>query len=229
MPVIAMGNICKKYEMDLGVTTYSLKSIDMTVEAGEFVAIMGPSGSGKSTLMNLLGTLDRPSGGEYLLNGEDINEHNDAELAQLRNRTIGFVFQEFNLLQRRTIIDNIALPLFYGGENHRERTRRAEYYLEQVGLTSHRNYFPNQLSGGQRQRIAIARALAGEPSLILAAEPTGNLDSRTSKDIMDIFTRLNQEDGITIILVTHEEDVAQYAERLVQVKDGEIVYDGPRF
>ncbi len=226
--VIAMQDICKDYTLGSGVTTPVLKSINLIVEPGEFVAIMGSSGSGKSTLMNLLGTLDRPTSGLYLLDGEDINEYDDAALAHLRNQTIGFVFQGFNLLPRRSIVDNIALPLFYGGEERKERVRRAEHYLNQVGLSSHRNYLPGQLSGGQQQRIAIARALAGEPTLILADEPTGNLDSHTSKEIMEIFSALNKE-GITIVLVTHEMDIACCAKRLVQLKDGKIVYDGPMY
>lgn len=221
-----MGGICKQYALPSGVTTDVLKSVDLFIETGEFVSIMGPSGSGKSTLMNLLGTLDRPTKGAYHLDDEDISEFDDAALAQIRNSTIGFVFQGFNLLPRRSIIDNIALPLFYAGETHKESIRRAEHYLKQVGLSTHRDYFPNQLSGGQQQRIAIARALAGEPKLILADEPTGNLDSKTSEEIMELFTQLNRE-GITIILVTHEESVARYGKRLVQLKDGEIVYDGP--
>jgi putative ABC transport system ATP-binding protein len=227
-PVIAMEDICKNYATGLGVETPVLKSVELSIEPGEFVSIMGPSGSGKSTLMNLLGTLDRASSGLYLLDDEDVSEHDDADLAHIRNRTIGFVFQGFNLLPRRTIIDNIALPLFYAGEPHKTRIERAEHYLNMVGLTSHRNYFPNQLSGGQQQRIAIARALCGEPKLLLADEPTGNLDSKTSDDIMDLFSDLNKE-GMTVILVTHEQDVARYGKRLIQLKDGEVIYDGPMY
>jgi putative ABC transport system ATP-binding protein len=226
--VIAMENICKHYETGQGVITPVLKSVDLTIEPGEFVSIMGPSGSGKSTLMNLLGTLDRPSSGLYLLDDEDITNYDDNALAQIRNRTIGFVFQGFNLLPRRTIVDNIALPLFYAGEERAERIKRAEHYLNMVGLSSHRDYIPSQLSGGQQQRIAIARALCGEPKLLLADEPTGNLDSKTSKEIMELFTSLNKE-GMTVILVTHEQDVARYGKRLVQIKDGEVIYDGPMY
>lgn len=226
--VISMESICKQYEPSPGVTVPVLKSLDMMIEPGEFVSIMGPSGSGKSTLMNILGALDLASSGIYLLDGVDIGTLNDAELAAIRNRTIGFVFQGFNLLPRRTIIDNIALPLLYADETLEERIRRAEHYLDMVGLSTHRNYHPTQLSGGQQQRIAIARALAGEPKIIMADEPTGNLDSQTSKDIMKLFEELNKE-GITIILVTHEQDVARYGKRLVQLKDGEIIYDGPMY
>jgi putative ABC transport system ATP-binding protein len=226
--VIAMDSISKHYEPSPGVITPVLHSIDLFIEPGEFVSIMGPSGSGKSTLMNLLGTLDRPSKGTYLLDGEDISSYNDSELAHIRNRTLGFVFQGFNLLPRRTLIDNIALPLFYAGESKEERARRAEHYLSVVGLSSHRTYTPTQLSGGQQQRIAIARALAGEPKILLADEPTGNLDSATGKEIMQLFTDLNKE-GMTIILVTHDQDIAKYGKRLVQLKDGDIIYDGPMF
>jgi putative ABC transport system ATP-binding protein len=226
--VIAMEGIEKHYTLSTGVTTPILKSVDLTVEPGEFVSIMGPSGSGKSTLMNLLGTLDKATGGTYLLDGDNVGDYDDDALARIRNRTIGFVFQGFNLLSRRTIIDNIALPLFYAGETHAERLKRAEHYLDMVGLGTHRNYYPAQLSGGQQQRIAIARALCGEPKLILADEPTGNLDSKTSKEIMELFAALSSE-GITIILVTHEQDVARYGKRLVQLKDGEVIYDGPMY
>lgn len=224
--VIAMDRISKHYEPSPGVITPVLKSLDLFIGQGEFVSIMGPSGSGKSTLMNLLGTLDRPSGGTYLLDGVDVGAHTDDELAHIRNRTLGFVFQGFNLLPRRTLIDNIAMPLFYSGEKKEERVRRAEHYLNVVGLSSHRKYTPTQLSGGQQQRIAIARALAGEPKILLADEPTGNLDSVTGKDIMSLFTSLNKE-GMTVILVTHDQEVARYGRRIVQLKDGEIIYDGP--
>lgn len=226
--VIAMEEVGKHYELGSGVMTPVLKSIDLLIEAGEFVSIMGPSGSGKSTLMNILGTLDRPSSGVYLLDGENVGELTDDQLALIRNRTLGFVFQGFNLLPRRSVIDNIMLPLIYAGESREECVRRSEHYLSVVGLSSHRDYLPTQLSGGQQQRIAIARALAGEPKIILADEPTGNLDSATSNDIMDLFTALNKE-GITIVLVTHEQDIARYGKRLVQMKDGEIIYDGPMY
>jgi putative ABC transport system ATP-binding protein len=226
--VIAMQGICKDYALASGITTRVLKSVELAVEPGEFVAIMGPSGSGKSTLMNLLGTLDRPTAGQYVLDGEEVGSLDDVSLARIRNQTIGFVFQGFNLLPRRSVLDNIALPLLYGGEERRERLRRAEHYLEQVGLSDWRGHYPSQLSGGQQQRIAIARALAGEPKLLLADEPTGNLDSQTGKEIMALFSALHRE-GITIILVTHQEEVARYAQRLIHLKDGEIVYDGPMY
>jgi len=227
-PIIRMESICKDYAQAAGEKTRILKSLDLLIEPGEFVAIMGPSGSGKSTLMNLLGTLDRPTSGTYELIGENINDYNERGLAEIRNKTIGFVFQGFNLLPRRSIIENIALPLRYAGMNGKESLAQAELFLAKVGLTSHRDYLPTQLSGGQQQRVAIARALAGHPKLILADEPTGNLDSKTGKEIMQLFTELN-ESGITIILITHEQDIARYAERLVQVKDGEIIYDGPMY
>jgi len=226
--LIAMEGICKDYRLDSGEVTPVLKSIELFIEPGEFVAIMGPSGSGKTSLMNIIGTLDLPTSGVYHLDDEDIHGYDDTSLARVRNRVIGFVFQGFNLLPRRTILDNITLPLLYGNESHRERLARAENYLHQVGLAKYRNYLPGQLSGGQQQCIAIARALCGEPKIILADEPTGNLDSHTSDEIMQILTELNRE-GITIILVTHEQDVAKYASRLVTLKDGKIVYDGPMF
>jgi putative ABC transport system ATP-binding protein len=228
MAVVAMEGIWKEYRLGSGTVVPILKGINLEIDAGEFVSIMGPSGSGKSTLMNLLGTLDRPSRGVYLLDDEDTSKFNEAQLAKLRNSTIGFVFQGFNLLPRRTIVDNIALPLLYGGEERKERLRRAEHYLGEVGLSKYRNYRPDQLSGGQQQRIAIARALCGEPKLLLADEPTGNLDTQTSIEIMGLFKTLNEE-GITIILVTHEQDIASYGQRLVHVKDGDIIYNGPMY
>lgn len=226
--VIRMEAICKHYELSGGIVTPVLKSVDLAISEGEFVAIMGPSGSGKSTLMNLLGLLDRPSSGSYRLVDQLTEEQSEDELASTRNRYIGFVFQGFNLLPRRSIIDNIALPLFYAGIPKEDRIERAEHFLEKVGLSTHRDYVPQQLSGGQQQRIAIARALAMEPKLILADEPTGNLDSVTSREIMKLFSDLNEQ-GITIVLVTHEENVSRSAKRLVQIKDGEIIYDGPMY
>jgi putative ABC transport system ATP-binding protein len=226
--VIAIENLSKDYVLASGVRVPVLKDIELFIDPGEFVAIMGSSGSGKSTLMNILGTLDRPSSGLYLLDEEDVSRLDDIALSRLRNQTIGFVFQGFNLLPRRTLIDNISLPLFYGGESRAIRRDRAAHYLGQMGLDRYRDYLPGQLSGGQQQRVAIARALAGEPKLILADEPTGALDSNTTKEIMDILGQLHRE-GMTIVMVTHEEDVARHAERLVQIKDGGIVYDGPMF
>jgi putative ABC transport system ATP-binding protein len=228
MDLIAMDGISKEYSTRDGATTRVLKSIELFVEPGEFLSIMGPSGSGKSTLVNLLGTLDRPTEGVYLLDGQDTRDCDDAALAHVRNRTIGFVFQGFNLLARRTLVDNVALPLVYGGEDRKEQQRRAEYYLEQVGLAAHRSRFPSELSGGQQQRVAIARALIGEPKILLADEPTGALDSQTSKEIMALLCALNKE-GITIILITHDVDIANYGQRLVQLKDGVIIYDGPKY
>lgn len=203
-----------------------LHDIGLSIGAGEFVAIMGPSGSGKSTFMNILGCLDTPSSGRYFLNGRDVSTLASDELASLRNATIGFVFQGFNLLKRASALENVALPLLYADIGVAERTVRALALLEQMGLDARRDARPNELSGGQQQRVAIARALANTPQIILADEPTGNLDSHTSQDIMAIFSRLNQERGITIVLVTHEADIARYAKRLVRFVDGKIVHDG---
>jgi putative ABC transport system ATP-binding protein len=198
--------------------------VTLDIAAGEFVAIMGPSGSGKSTFMNILGCLDKPSAGRYLLDGGDIENMGKDELALLRNRTIGFVFQGYNLLQRMSLLDNVALPLIYCGEEHRERDQRAQELLAKVGLADKAASLPSQISGGQQQRVAIARALINRPRLILADEPTGNLDSHTSEEIMKLFEELNRE-GITIVLVTHEEDIAHHAKRQVRFLDGRIVSD----
>ncbi|TCS73085.1 putative ABC transport system ATP-binding protein [Sulfuritortus calidifontis] len=203
-----------------------LHGIDLAIEAGEFVAIMGPSGSGKSTFMNILGCLDVPSHGRYLLDGRDVSALSADELATVRNRSIGFVFQGFNLLKRVSALDNVALPLLYAGVGRAERRRRAEELLRSTGLEAHADSLPNQMSGGQQQRVAIARALINRPPLILADEPTGNLDSYTSHEIMDLLARLNREQGITIVLVTHEHDIARYGRRLVRFVDGRIVEDG---
>ena len=200
-----------------------LKDISLTIEDGEFVAIMGPSGSGKSTLMHIIGFLDRPTAGTYYLNGREINHMNENELAHIRNETIGFVFQQFHLLPRFTAIKNVELPLIYAGVKKRERLERAREALEKVGLAAFTDYLPNTLSGGQRQRVAIARAIVNHPQIILADEPTGALDSKTSAQIMELFTKLNREEGTTILVVTHERDVAAYADRIVFVKDGEIL------
>lgn len=227
MSVIEIKNVCKTYYMDGGMKQNVLKGVNLTVEKGEFVAIMGPSGSGKSTFMNILGCLDRPTSGKYILGGKQVSGMNDDELAHIRNRMIGFVFQGFNLLMRRTLTDNVALPLIYDNRlKKEEEIARSKEMLKLVGLGRFSDRFPNQISGGMQQRVAIARALVNNPEMILADEPTGNLDSKTSDEIMLFFQQLNAEQGITIVLVTHEPDVAQYAKRLVRIVDGNIEYDG---
>lgn len=225
--VIEIKDICKTYFMAGGMKQDVLKNVRMTVEEGDFVAIMGPSGAGKSTFMNILGCLDRPTSGSYLLGGKEVSAMNDNELAHIRNKMIGFVFQGFNLLMRRTLTDNVALPLIYANDTSKEeRNKRAVEKLELVGLKGFTDRYPNQISGGMQQRVAIARALINNPEMILADEPTGNLDSKTSDEIMLFLQQLNREQGITIVLVTHEPDIAQYARRLVRVVDGRIAYDG---
>jgi putative ABC transport system ATP-binding protein len=227
MPVISVRNLVKTYTVG-EVIVRALRGADLDVEAGEFVAVTGPSGSGKSTLMHILGCLDRPTSGQYLLDGKDVSRMSKDELAAIRNRKIGFVFQGFNLLSRTTALDNVELPLLYNGGSRlksTERHRRAMASLEAVGLADRSHHYPNQLSGGQQQRVAIARALINEPSIILADEPTGNLDTRTSIEVMGIFQRLNKERGITIILITHEVDIAEYGTRLVRFRDGRIQLD----
>ena len=201
-----------------------LKGIDLTINKGEYVALMGPSGSGKSTLMNLLGCLDTPTSGSYILNGKDVSKMPDDELAEIRNKEIGFVFQTFNLLPRTTALDNVALPMVYAGYKKPERNTRATEVLTQVGLADRMDHKPNQLSGGQRQRVAVARALVNRPSIILADEPTGNLDSKTSVEIMGLFNEIHAN-GNTVILVTHEEDIAAYAHRVIRLRDGIIESD----
>lgn len=223
--VIRVEHLYKAYVTPVGPFPV-LKDVNLTVEAGEFVAVMGPSGSGKSTFMNILGCLDRASEGHYHLAGRSVEERSPDELAALRNRTIGFVFQGFNLLPRMTLQDNVALPLVYAGVELGERRRRARELLDKVGLGKYAESLPNRISGGQQQRVAIARALVNKPALILADEPTGNLDSHTSHEIMALFDELNRE-GITIVLVTHEQDIAQHAKRQVRFLDGQIVHDGP--
>ena len=225
-PVIHIERLYKEYQTDAGPVPV-LKDVAVTVMPGEFIAIMGPSGSGKSTFMNILGCLDVATSGSYLLNGRDVNTQSRDELAHLRNQVIGFVFQGFNLLPRASLEDNVALPLIYSGTPRTGRMARANEMLEKVGLGSYRRSRPNQISGGQQQRVAIARALVNHPKLILADEPTGNLDTHTSEEIMALFTELNERDGITIVLVTHESDIAARARRLVRLSDGRIVYDGP--
>jgi putative ABC transport system ATP-binding protein len=205
-------------------TVKVLKGIDLNIEKNEYVALMGPSGSGKSTLMNLLGCLDTPTGGEYWLNGKDVSKMSDNELAEVRNTEIGFVFQTFNLLPRSTALENVSLPMVYAGKSNSERVSRATDVLEQVGLSDRMDHRPNQLSGGQRQRVAVARALVNKPSIILADEPTGNLDSKTSVEIMNLFKEIHAL-GNTVILVTHEEEIAQYAKRIIRLRDGIIESD----
>jgi putative ABC transport system ATP-binding protein len=203
---------------------YVLKGIDLEIKKGEYVALMGPSGSGKSTLMNILGCLDTPTSGTYILNGKHVSEMQDDELAGIRNKEIGFVFQTFNLMPRTTALDNVALPMVYAGFSKSERIERATEVLKQVGLDDRMDHKPNQLSGGQRQRVAVARALVNKPSIILADEPTGNLDSKTSVEIMNLFNEIHAN-GNTVILVTHEEDIAAYAHRIIRLRDGIIESD----
>ncbi len=224
--LVALTGVKKSY-FNGRVETPVLHGIDLIMAPGDFVAIMGQSGSGKSTLMNILGCLDKPTAGAYHLNGQAVDAMDRAELAGLRNRTLGFVFQSFNLLSRMTLIDNVALPLLYSRVPRAQARERAQAQLEKVGLGKFSTRQPNQLSGGQQQRAAIARALVADPPLILADEPTGNLDTRTSNDIMSLLTTLNRERGQSIILVTHEPDIAAHAKRLVRLKDGLVLYDGP--
>ncbi len=226
-PVIQIAGLKKEYLTAAGPVP-ALKEINLTIDPGEFVAVMGPSGSGKSTFMNILGCLDVPTGGTYNLNGTDVRSLTKDQLADLRNKVIGFVFQGFNLLPRANLLENVGLPLIYAGiRNRHEREQKASEMLEKVGLGKYGRSMPNQISGGQQQRVAIARALINNPRLILADEPTGNLDTKTSQEIMDIFTELNQNQGITIVLVTHESDIAKYAKRLVRFRDGLLIHDGP--
>ena len=225
--MIRVENLGKQYETAAPDTPPALDQVSVNISAGEFVAIMGPSGSGKSTFMNLLGCLDVPTSGAYYLHGRNVAELSLNELADVRNSQLGFVFQGFNLLKRVTALDNVALPLLYAGVGKRKRRERAQELLTQIGLGKYGQSLPNRMSGGQQQRVAIARALANSPKVILADEPTGNLDSETSNEIMGVLSRLNREQGITIILVTHELDVANFANRLIRFKDGVVVHDGP--
>jgi putative ABC transport system ATP-binding protein len=222
-PLIKITNIKRDFVLGNEIV-YVLKGIDLQINKGEYVALMGPSGSGKSTLMNLLGCLDTPTSGTYILNGKDVSQMKDDELAEIRNKEIGFVFQTFNLLPRTTALDNVALPMIYAGYSKSERNERATEVLKQVNLADRMDHQPNQLSGGQRQRVAVARALVNKPSIILADEPTGNLDSKTSVEIMKLFGDIHAS-GNTVILVTHEEEIAAYANRIIRLRDGLIESD----
>jgi putative ABC transport system ATP-binding protein len=223
-PVIELDHIHKTYTMG-DVDVHALRGVSLTIREGEFVAIMGASGSGKSTMMNIIGCLDRPTRGHYILDGQDVSAMSKDERADIRCQKIGFVFQGFNLLSRTSALENVELPMLYAGTETTERHQRAMEALAAVGLAGREQNHPNQLSGGQQQRVAVARALVNQPALILADEPTGNLDSRTSVEVMEIFQRLNRERGITLILVTHEPDIAEYASRVVVFKDGKIKKD----
>lgn len=219
-PVIQLHNIRKRYQIG-EQEVLALRKIDLEIARGEYVALMGPSGSGKSTLMNVLGCLDTPTAGSYILNNAEVSQMSDDELSEIRNKEIGFVFQTFNLLPRLTALANVALPLVYAGYSHKERNAKAAEALRSVGLGDRMDHRPNELSGGQRQRVAIARALVNNPSILLADEPTGNLDSKTSQEIMALFAEIHDR-GNTIILVTHEEDIARHARRIVRLRDGLI-------
>jgi len=227
VPIIYMKKICKSFPLEIGGEQQVLFDIDFQINAGEFVAIMGPSGSGKSTCMNIIGALDTASSGVYELYGKDISTLSPDELAKIRNEYIGFVFQNFNLLPKRNILDNVMLPLMYRGLPMHERLSRAREMLKLVGLEKFETYLPTQLSGGMKQRVAIARALAGDPKLILADEPTGALDSKMGNEILKFFKKLNRELGITIVMITHEFEIAKYADRVIHIYDGRITYNGP--
>lgn len=223
MEIIKTLDVSKRYEMGNEVIE-ALKSVSISVQKGEYVAFMGPSGSGKSTLMNIIGCLDTPTTGQYILNGKDVSEMTENQLAEIRNTEIGFVFQTFNLLPRQSSLENVALPLIYAGYSKADRTEIAMSALKGVGLENRAGHKPNELSGGQRQRVAVARALVNTPSILLADEPTGNLDSKTSYEIMDLFEQLHSK-GNTIVLVTHEDDIAKYAHRIVRLRDGLVESD----
>jgi putative ABC transport system ATP-binding protein len=228
VPLIELTDVRKIYHLG-EVEVVALRGVSLTIDRGEFVALVGPSGSGKSTLMHILGCLDRPTSGQYFLDGQDVSQMSKDELAEVRNNKIGFVFQGFNLLSRTSAVDNVELPLLYSGTKMKsaERRKRAMESLEAVGLGQRFDHHPNQLSGGQQQRVAIARALITRPSILLADEPTGNLDTRTSIEVMGIFQRLNRERGITVLVITHEVDIAEYGTRIIACRDGQIVSDHP--
>ena len=226
MPLVELKDIHKSFKLG-SESIEILHGIDLTVERGEFVAMMGPSGSGKSTTMNILGCLDKPTSGQYFLDGKDVSKLNRDQLAAIRNSTIGFVFQGFNLLQRTSALENVELPMLYAGIGAKERHRRAKEALVRMGLEERLNHEPSQLSGGQQQRVAIARGIVNRAPILMADEPTGNLDSKTSDEIMRLFQKLNDEEGITIILVTHEPDVAAFAKRQLLFRDGLILEDKP--
>jgi putative ABC transport system ATP-binding protein len=229
MPLIELRNIEKTYKVG-EVEVPAVRDVSLDIDRGEYVALMGPSGSGKTTLMNMLGCLDRPTEGSYRLDDEDVVAMSGDERARLRNRKIGFVFQNFNLLSRTTALENVELPMLYSGRfPARQRHRRAQNLLERVGLVARMRHHPSQLSGGQQQRVAIARAMANEPPILLADEPTGNIDSHTSREVLDLFRSLNQEDGTTIILVTHDLEVARHARRMIVFRDGRILCDATDF
>ena len=226
--VISVKHLVKTYAVG-EVEVRALRGVNLDVERGEFLAVTGPSGSGKSTFMHIVGCLDRPTSGQYFLDGQDVSRMSKDQLASIRNKRIGFVFQGFNLLSRTSALDNVELPLLYAGSGLKtaERHKRAMEVLKAVGLEDRADHHPNQLSGGQQQRVAIARSLINNPSILLADEPTGNLDTRTSIEVMDIFQRLNRERGITVLLITHEQDIAEYGTRMVQFRDGQVVMDRP--
>jgi putative ABC transport system ATP-binding protein len=225
--IIRLERIHKVYQLGDDIEVHALRGVSVEIRRGEFVAIMGPSGSGKSTMMNIIGCLDHPTRGRYFLEGVDVSTVNRSGLADIRNRSVGFVFQSFNLVPRTSAQENVELPLVYAGVSAGERARRARAALAEVGLTGREGSMPNQLSGGQQQRVALARALVNNPSIILADEPTGALDTRTSLEMMEIFQRLNRERKLTLIIVTHESDIAQFAERIIQFRDGRIRRDFP--
>ena len=224
MSLIQLKDICKIYNMGQNVNTVALDKVSLNIEEGEFVAIMGPSGSGKSTLMHIIGFLDTPSSGEYLFDQRPVQQLDEEELAEIRNRKVGFVFQAFNLLPRTSAMDNVKLPMMYAGVKPAEQDDRAQQALQAVGLGDRLTHLPNELSGGQQQRVSIARALVNNPRLIFADEPTGNLDTKSSYEIMNIVTGLNDE-GKTIVMVTHEDDIAAYAKRIIRLRDGQIIED----